>query len=136
MKKLIAFVLLAVITSITSQAQQPPKIILHLQSADTLVHRSLVNQVANLKKEFPEAAIDVVCHGPGMEFLLKKKSAYIERIQKQNFTGVTFTACEFTMAQRNIKREDLVPYARTVPYALAEIIKKQQNDWLYIKLGF
>lgn len=136
MKKLFVLALLAVSPLITAQAQHSPKIILHLQSADTLVHRSLVNQVANMKKEFPDAVIDVICHGPGMEFLLKKKSLYIERIQKQQLKDVTFTGCEFTMTQRNIKREDLVPYARTVPYALAEIIRKQQNDWLYIKLGF
>lgn len=136
MKKLFIITLLVFSGLATALAQQSPKIILHLQSADTLVHRSLVNQVTNLKKEFPDSDIDVICHGPGMEFLMKKKSTYIDRIHRQNLKGVTFTACEFTMTQRNIRREDLVPYARSVPYALAEIIRKEQNGWLYIKLGF
>lgn len=136
MKKFLVFVSFFLAAFSSLQAQQSPKIILHLQSADTLVHRSLVNQVTNLKKEFPNSTIDIICHGPGMEFLLKKKSVYADRIQRQNLRDVTFTGCEFTMTQRNIKREDLVPFARTVPYALADIIRKQQDGWFYIKLGF
>lgn len=136
LKKISALIFLIATALPASKAQSPAKIVLHLQSADTLVHRSLVNQVANLKKEFPNSSIDIVCHGPGMDFLLKKKSSYIERISRQNLKDVTFTGCEFTMTQRNISREELVPYARTVPYALADIIRKQQNGWFYIKLGF
>jgi hypothetical protein len=53
-----------------------------------------------------------------------------------NLSQVSFVGCEYTMQQRNYKKEDLVPYAQTVPYGLVEIIKKQQADWIYVKLGF
>ena len=35
-------------------AQQAPNIVLQLQTSDTLVHKSVVNQIGNLKKEFPD----------------------------------------------------------------------------------
>ncbi len=115
---------------------QHQKIIMHLQSADSIVHRSLVNQVSNVKKELPQAEIEVVCHGPGLEFLLKENARYINRIEKLKLPGVVFVGCEFTMSQRNVTRKDLVPFAQTVPFGLVEIIKKQEEGWLYVKLGF
>lgn len=134
MKKL--FPVLFLLVSVVGLAQSETRVVLHLQSADTLVHKSLVNQVGNIKKAMPEAEIEVVCHGPGLELLLKKKSTYVNRIYNMNLMDVSFVACEFTMSQKNIKRDDLVPFAQTVPYGLVEIIKKQKENWNYVKLGF
>jgi len=120
----------------TTFAQQNPKVVLHLQTADTLVHKSVVNQVANIKQSLPNAQIEVVCHGPGIEFLNIKKSGYVSKLQKMNLKDVVFAGCEFTMAQRKYKREDLVPFATTVPFGIVEILKKEQEGWLYVKLGF
>ncbi len=136
MKSRVVLVLAVFLHAVSQLVAQPAtRMVLHLQSADTLVHRALVNQVINLKKEFPEAEIDVICHGPGLEFLYKS-SVYAQRIRQREISGITFTACAFTMSQRNITHHHLVPFARVVPYALAEIVRKQQNGWLYIKLGF
>jgi hypothetical protein len=130
------FVLLIILVSAAVMAQNNPKVILHLQSSDTLVHKSIVNQIGNIKKELPAAEIELVCHGPGLEFLLKSKSLYVDKIHKMNLANVSFVGCEFTMKQRNVKREDLVPFAVTVPYGLVELIKKEQDGWIYVKLGF
>ena len=134
MKKI--FFILLMLSSGALWAQQAPNIVLQLQTSDTLVHKSVVNQIGNLKKEFPDAEIDLVCHGPGLEFLLKEKSRYINKLHKMNLKGVSYTGCEFTMSQKNIKKEALVDFVKTVPYGIAEIIKKQQQNWLYVKLGF
>ncbi len=117
-------------------AQPAARVIMHLQSSDTLVYKSIVNQIGNIKKELPDAQIEVVCHGPGLEFLRKDKAFYVNKIHRMNLSQVSFVGCEYTMQQRNYKKEDLVPYASTVPYGLVEIIKKQQADWIYVKLGF
>lgn len=134
MKTLVLILML--LASVTSFSQTAPRVILHLQSADTTVHKSVVNQIGNIKKEIPDAEVELVCHGPGLEFLLKEKSQYINKLNKKNLKNVSYVGCEFTMTQKKIKREELVDFARTVPYGIAEIIKKQQQDWLYVKLGF
>jgi uncharacterized protein len=130
------FMILLISASVTVAAQNAPKVILQLQSSDTLVHKSVFFQISNIKKAFPDAEIELVCHGPGIEFLLKKKSFYVTKLGNQNFKDVTLAACEFTMSQKNIKKDDLVSLATTVPYGIVEILKKQQLDWLYVKLGF
>lgn len=134
MKKL--FLILFMLSSVALMAQNAPKVLLHLQSSDTLVYKSIVNQIDNLKHEFPDAAVELVCHGPGIDFLLKKKSMYINKLYIMKLKDVSFVGCEFTMAQKKIKREELVEFATTVPFGIAEIIKKEQLGWLYVKLGF
>lgn len=134
MRKLLFILLIS--SSGILMAQNAPSVVLHLQSSDTLIHKSIVNQIGNLKKEFPNAAVELVCHGPGLDFLLKEKSQYINKLNKMNLKNVTYAGCEFTMSQKKIKKEDLVDFAKTVPFGIAEIIKKQQQNWLYVKLGF
>lgn len=132
------FILLFVIVVAGSQAfaQQKPNIIFHLQSSDTAVYRSVVNQISNTKKDIPDANIEVVCHGPGIEFLLLKNPIYANRLNAMKLKDVNVVGCEYTMAHRNLKKSDLVPFAGTVPSGIVEIIKKQQANWLYVKLGF
>jgi intracellular sulfur oxidation DsrE/DsrF family protein len=135
MKKLLFILVLATVT-FTCFAQQKPNVILHLQSSDTAVYKSTVNQIANLKKEIPQARIELVCHGPGLDFLLIKKSKYANKVNALDLRDVQLVGCEFAMAQKNIRKEDLVPFATTVPSGVAEIVKKQQDNWLYVKMGF
>jgi uncharacterized protein len=117
-------------------AQQNPKVVLQLQSSDTLVHKSVVMQISNIKTAMPDAQIELVCHGPGLEFLTKKNGGYANKLQKLNLKDVALMGCEFTMKTKNYKKEDLVPFATTVPFGIVEILKKQQENWLYVKLGF
>jgi hypothetical protein len=128
-------VVLLVLFSVQGYSQQP-SVILHVQTQDTLVYKSIVNQVSNIKKEMPDARIEVVCHGPGIGFLLIKNSAYVNKLHHLNLKEVSLVGCEYTMKQRNIKREELVSYAVTVPSGIVEILKKEQEHWLYVKLGF
>jgi uncharacterized protein len=134
MKHLTLLALSLLITA--AAAQKKSSVILHLQSADTLVYRSVVNQIANLKQTIPDLSIELVCHGPGIEFLLKERSRYANRLDKMKLKGVSLVGCEYTMSSRNLKKEDLVPFALTVPIGIAEIVKKEADGWLYIKLGF
>jgi intracellular sulfur oxidation DsrE/DsrF family protein len=122
--------------SISTYSQQAPKVLFHLQSSDTLVHKSVVTQIRNLKKEIPTAEVLVVCNGPGIEFTLLSKSTYINRLAKLNLSNVQVVACEFTMSQRKVTKADLNPYSGVVAHGIAEIVRKQSENWLYIKAGF
>src|SRR5688572_19400301 len=121
--------------SLIVSGQSNPRIILHLQSDDSLVHKSIVSQIMNLKKAIPDGEVEVLCHGPGLSFM-KKSNPYVNWILEKHLSSVTFVGCEFTMSQRNVKKEDLISTAITVPFGIAEVVKRQQEGWLYIKLGF
>lgn len=133
---LVLFCLLVTASSFAQEAQlDVPKVLLHVQTADTMVYKSIVNQIGNIKKALPDAQVEVVCHGPGLNFLLKN-APYVASIDKMGFSGIQLVGCEYTMKSRNLQKSDLVPNATTVPFGIVELIQKQQQGWQYVKLGF
>jgi intracellular sulfur oxidation DsrE/DsrF family protein len=134
--KITGTVLLLMLFAQLSFSQEIPKVIFQVQTSDSLVYKSLVGQIRNLKKELPNTSIEILCHGPGIDFLLVEKSKYAKGIQALGFTDVSLVACEYTLNQRKIKREGIVPFATTVPHGIAELVRKQQAGWIYLKAGF
>lgn len=135
MKK-IAAILLLFLYAQQSFGQGESRVIFQVQSSDSLVYKSIVSQISNLKKEMPSTNIEVLCHGPGIDFLRVEKSSYSKKVQALGFKDISLVACEFTMSQRKIKKDDIVPFAITVPYGIVELVRKQQEGWIYLKAGF
>lgn len=114
---------------------KPHNIVFQLNSADTLVHKSLMKQLNNLQSLAPGSHLEVVCLGPGIEFLLKDKSSYAAAIQELAKKGVTFLACQFTLKEKKKWVDDLLPSVGSVPGGIVEIVTKQEEGWSYIKSG-
>jgi len=138
-------ILLAVMVlsfSFASQAQndkQPGKehkVVFQLMTDDTVVHKMLVKQLNNVLTAAPDTRIEVVCHGPGIYFLVSEKTIVHEKITQLKNKGVIFAACENTLRERNIAKDKIVAEAIFVPSGLVEIITKQEAGWSYIKAGF
>lgn len=113
----------------------PYKIVFQLTSSDTTIQHSLVKQLNNALTAAPKSQIEVVCHNQGISFLVTAKTQQAEKIRELKAKGVVFAACENTMRDRKIKREELLPEAITVPAGIIEIVKKQRKHWAYIKAG-
>lgn len=121
-------------TKAASASFQPLKIVFQLSTADTLIHQTFMSQLKNYFSVSPELKVEVVCHGGGINFLLKESSVVQEQIKLFSQKGVKFVACEFTMAKRKITKNQLVAEAGTVTSGVLEIARKQQEGWSYIKL--
>ena len=134
----------ALLLATTAQAQSEArvatteklKVVFHLTSNDTLVHKALAKQLANFLVAAPKAKIEVVCHNNGIAFLQISATKQAEKIRELKAMGVDFVACENTMRERKIKREELVGECRTVPSGVVEVVLKQNKGWAYIKAGF
>lgn len=140
MKKYIVAVslLLFAFASAFSQdsADNKHKIVFQLQSGDTLAHKALMKQLNNIVSVFPDTKVEVVCHGPGLDMLVSGKSIVSEKVKQLTLKGINFVACEFSMSERNVTREAILPEAGTVKYGIMEIVTKQEEGWSYIKAGF
>lgn len=153
MKKTLLFTLLFSLTSLHTFAQKQSKakqkecctvaakthhqVLLHLATSDSSAHKGLINQLNGLREAFGDSvAIEVVVHGPGVDFLMTAKSTQRENIQKVIANGVQFYACENTMKARKISKEEMLPQVGFVKFGLAEIVQKQEEGWTYIKTGF
>ena len=47
--------------------------------------------------------------------------------------GVRFVLCENTMHGANLRKRDLLPFVKTVPSAIGELVKKQDDGWAYVR---
>ncbi|MBL7723988.1 MAG: DsrE family protein [Chitinophagaceae bacterium] len=113
------------------------RIIMQLSSNDTLVWKGLMNNLKHLKAGWGDSVvIEVVAHGPGLDFLTIGKATQQEKITHFKKMGIEFIACENTMAERKIARETIISEAGFVKMGIGEIVRKQEQGWSYIKIGF
>jgi intracellular sulfur oxidation DsrE/DsrF family protein len=95
---------------------------------------SLVGHVTNLRIAFAKdgSQVEVVFFGDGLDMLLKKNTAYEERLKQLSDNGVILAACQNAMKFKNVKTEDLFPFATQVDSGVAELTRKQEAGWAYI----
>ncbi|MCE2788588.1 MAG: DsrE family protein [Saprospiraceae bacterium] len=119
-----------------SKKPRPHKIVFQMVSKDTADHNAMVRQLNNILKLAPNAKLEVVCHGPGITLIQKNKSYVLDQLSVLAGKKVDFVACEFTMSQKNLKKEQLLDVCRTVPGGILEIVERQEKGWTYIKAGY
>lgn len=127
----------AIAQKVKKQALPQHRIIMQLVSADENVHKGLMRQLHNLKNGWGDSvAIEVVCHGPGIELLMHEKTTQLEEIEKLKDRGVVFVACENTMREKKIPHESILSGMKYVMMGIGEIVLKQEQGWSYIKAGY
>ena len=141
-KKIILAILISLLTfQGWSQNTNGPvlqhRIVMQLSSNDTLVWKGLMNNLKHLKAGWGDSVlIEVVAHGPGLDFLTKGKTTQQEKINHFKQLGIMFIACENTMMERKIPNESIIAEAAFVKMGIGEIVRKQEQGWSYIKAGF
>jgi len=109
------------------------KIVMQFSNSDSVSQASVVGQVKNIRTAWPNAQIEVVCHGPGLDLLVASKSKAASQVAEWSGKGVVFAACGNTMKRRNLKKEDLLQSGVVVPSAMIELTLKQEKGWAYVK---
>jgi intracellular sulfur oxidation DsrE/DsrF family protein len=140
MKTLLTFLIFIGLSDISLFGQSPAsgkhRIVFQMVSKDTADHNALIRQISNILKLEPAASVEVVCHGPGIQFIQKGKSLVLDKLTDLARQKVDIVGCEFTMQQKNIQKEQLLDESRTVPGGILEIVYKQEEGWSYIKSGY
>ena len=139
MKSLLAVPAVAVLLSCAAAAQTPaaPKhhVVFQLSEPEGAAWRSLPIHVTNVIKALADdggSEIEVVFFGPGLTMLTKASKSYEEALKQLSDKGVKLVACRNAMKMRNVKSEDLFPFAGEVDSGIAEIVRKQESGWAYI----
>lgn len=131
--------LLNISYTLTAQTNSSKKVthqlVMQLNTADTVVHKSILKQLHHLKAGWGDSVqIDVVCHGQGIEFI-KQQSPFSLHIKQLAKLGITFVACENTMLEKNITKEQINTIALFTKMGIGYIVTKQEDGWSYIKSG-
>ncbi len=135
---LLAASLLALLLGYAALSQTPagPKHHVVFQMSDPEASwGSLVLHVNNTMKSLADdggSQVEVVFYGPGLSMLTKASTAYEAPLKQLAGAGVKLVACRNSMKMRNVKTEDLFPFAGQVDSGIAETVRKQEAGWAYI----
>ena len=97
---------------------------------------AIVRNIDNIKIALgaENVAVELVLHGAAIFSYTKDKSGPLatdwERLAK---SGVGLLACNNSLKMRNIPQDSLLPYVKVVDSAVAELVRKQQAGWQYIR---
>jgi uncharacterized protein len=132
--------LLAIVAAAGLHAQtlntEPYKIVFQMVSEDTTAHKALMKQLNNILSTEPDTQIEVICHGPALNMLVAKESVVAEKIHQYLAKGIHFHACEFSMSERKVSAEEILPDVSFVKAGILAIVARQKEGWYYIKAGF
>lgn len=120
----------------TIVTKEKMKVVVQLMTNDTLAQKSLLKQVGHLLEAAPNTKVEVVCHNNGITLLQSSVTKQSAKIKELHDKGVDFVACQNTMRDRKLTREDLVADCRMVPSGVVEIVMKESHGWAYLKAGF
>jgi len=116
--------------------QKIHKVVVQLNTADTSSWSSVIGNIKNMQKVWPNNLnIEVVVHGKAIDFLVKDKTFFSEDIQLLATQGVKFNACQNTMRKHGISPDMLLKIAGMVPSGVVEVVIKQEEGWSYLKSG-
>jgi intracellular sulfur oxidation DsrE/DsrF family protein len=124
-----------VIPSTASAAEKRHSVLFELTSDDSHDWTAALNNIENLRKAFgPEhTQIELVVHGEGLPMLVAGSNPVQERITGLIGGGVVFAACQNTMKRQNVTAAQLIPGVVTVDSGVAEVVRKQEQGWAYIR---
>ncbi len=97
----------------------------------------VIRNIDNIKIALgPEnVVVDIVLHGGAILSYVKDKTTLASEWERLAQSGVELLACGNSMKMRGIAKESLLPNIRVVDSAVAELVRKQQAGWQYLRNG-
>ena len=110
------------------------KVIFQISDADPAKWNLALNNIHNVQQDLgvKNVEIEVVAYGPGIG-MLKLDSTSGNRISEAMATGVKVVACENTMRNQKLGKDDMLSGIGYVNAGVVELMEKQQQGWSYIR---
>ena len=136
---ILAALILAIVFAALSQTPPTRKhqVVFQMNVDNTDSWNQLFGNIQNIQTVFgaDKIQIEVVAYGKGLSLLLKTNSTFEDRMKKAIASGVVLDACQNSMRLRKVTTEDLFSFASQVDSGVAELIRKQEAGWSYIRAG-
>jgi intracellular sulfur oxidation DsrE/DsrF family protein len=111
------------------------RIIFQLTANDSVSHTKFLRQLKNILDAAPNAQIEVITHGLGVDLLHTNSNPFEGALFALKEEGIKFIVCENTLKQRKLKKEQFYEWAGFVQSGVLELVIKQEQGWIYIKAG-
>ena len=110
------------------------KLLIQMSDAEPARWNLALNNAKNTQDELGAGhiEIEIVAYGPGIG-MLKLDSVVNSRLADAAKAGVKIVACENTMRNQKLSRDDMHPSASFVASGVVELVRKQSEGWAYIR---
>ena len=110
------------------------KMVIQVSDADPAKWNLALNNAKNLADDLGAANVDIalVAYGPGIG-MLKADATTANRVADAVKAGVAVIACENTMRNQKLARDDMQAAVSFVPAGVTDILKKQREGWAYLR---
>ena len=110
------------------------KLIIQVSDPDPKKWGLALNNAKNVQQDLGKdnVEIELVAYGPGIG-MLKLDSEVGGRVTEAIGDGVKVVACENTMTNQKIARDDMLPKIGYVKAGVVEIMQKQQQGYAYLR---
>ncbi len=117
-----------------AQAATRNKIVFQVSDAEPAKWNLTLNNIRNVQTDLgaKNVEIEIVAYGPGLG-MLKADSVAGNRVADALAGGVSVVACENTMKNQKITRDDMLPKIGYVEAGVVQLMKRQQQGWAYIR---
>ena len=112
------------------------RVVFDLTSRDTINQQAVIREIGLIKDANPDARLEVVIYGQGLDLAVKGRSAQEGAVQRLIAGNkANFKVCAMTLKRNNIDKDQLVPGVEVVPDGIYEILSRQREGWGYIKVA-
>jgi intracellular sulfur oxidation DsrE/DsrF family protein len=117
-----------------ANAQQKQKVIFQVSDNDPAKWSLALNNARNVQQDLGKnnVEIEIVAYGPGLG-MLKAESKVADRLAQALDDNVGLLACENTMTNTKVSRNDMYGGIAYVKAGVTHIMKRQREGWAYIR---
>jgi uncharacterized protein len=120
--------------SAATASQKLHKLVIQMSDNDLAKWNLALNNAKNVQDELGAANVEVeiVAFGPGIH-MLKIDSAVNSRIGEATKAGIKVLACENTIRNLKVSKDDISPTVGYVPAGVVHLMRRQPEGWAYIR---
>ncbi|MBW8328549.1 MAG: DsrE family protein [Thiobacillus sp.] len=115
-------------------AADKAKMVIQVSESDPATWNLALNNAKNIQKDVGRDNVDleIVAYGPGIN-MLKAESEVANRVNEAIDSGVQVMACENTMRNQKLDKEDMNAKVTYVSSGVVEIMRRQQQGYTYLR---
>lgn len=117
-----------------AQKAERQKVVLQVSDADPAKWNLALNNARNVQEDLGKdnVQVEIVAYGPGLA-MLKADSKIADRLAQALDANIGLMACENTMRNTKVKREDMYGGIGYVDAGVVHIMKRQREGWAYVR---
>ena len=131
---LLAFCLTAMAPLLAQEDDRPYKVVIQVSDEQSAKWTLALNNARNVQQDLgaDKTRIEIVAYGPGIA-MLKADSLAANRIVEAFASGVAIVACENTMRNQKLSRQDMLSGIAYASAGVVRIMQRQQQGYAYIR---